>query len=832
LGTTCRDPPANPGALKADRNRDDSGPQQGLDFIRTIVADDLKAGRNGGRVVTRFPPEPNGFMHIGHAASVCLNFGIAEEMGGVCHLRFDDTNPETEDVRYVDAMIEDIRWLGFDWGDNLYFASDYFPEMYAFAEHLIREDLAYVDSLSEEEIREYRGTVTEPGRPSPYRDRSVEENLDLFRRMQTGEFPDGAHVLRAKLDLAAANMRMRDPVFYRIRHAHHYRTGDRWRVYPLYDYAHPIEDAIECVTHSICTLEFVESRPIYDWIVDHIPRDAGDFHIPGWCRPRQYEFARRNLDYTVMSKRKLLQLVREERVSGWDDPRMPTIAGLRRRGFTPRSIRTFAQLAGVGKIENRTDIGKLEFAIRDELNQTAPRVMCVLRPLRVVLTNFPEGQVEHLDAPYFPRDIPREGSRTVPFSRVLYIDRDDFREDPPADYHRLAPGRDVRLRYAYVIRCDEVVRNEVGEIVELRCTYEADTRGGRTADGRAVKGTIQWVSAGHAVACEVRLYDRLFTVPDPDEREGDFTEHLNPDSLVVVDGALVEPSVLEDESDTRYQFERLGYFWRDPFDSVPGRPIFNRIVTLRDTWTRNAEAAERAVSAAGRQEGGGLSTSSAATSTASPGTAGGPSGDRQDALLGSASARGNGATEPRPDSARTDELESRRRRYVELGVGEAESEILTRDLSTADFFESALVADASPRTVANWLVHELPREATPGADGDSTLTPADFGRLVALVDDGTLSSSAGREVLSDMITTGEPPDLVVDRRGLRQISDPVVLTPIVATVVERHSAKADEYRAGRTGLLGLFVGQVMRETGGRANPEVVKRLIETELMKG
>ncbi len=782
-------------------NVPDAGPTQGQDFIRAIVAEDLDAGATGGRVVTRFPPEPNGFLHIGHAASVCLNFGIAEENGGVCHLRFDDTNPETEEVRFVDAIIEDIRWLGFDWGEHLYFASDYFSRMYEFAEHLIREGKAYVDSLTEEEIREYRGTVTEPGRPSPHRDRSVDENLDLFHRMRDGEFPNGAHVLRAKLDLASPNMRLRDPVLYRIRHADHYRTADRWCVYPLYDYAHPIEDAIESVTHSICTLEFVESRPFYDWIVENIPRGEGDdtFRIPAESRPRQYEFARRNLDYTVMSKRKLLQLVREGLVRGWDDPRMPTIAGLRRRGFTPSSIRTFADLAGVGKIENRIDIGKLEFAIRDELNRSAPRVLCVLRPLKVVITDYPEDRVEEIDAPYFPRDIPREGSRALPFSREIHIDRSDFTEDPPAGYHRLAPGREVRLRYGPVIRCDEVVRDEAGEVVELRCTLGS-------SEGKGPRGTIHWVSAAHAVPAEVRLYDRLFSVPDPDDTE-DFKACLNPESLVIVGTALVEPSVARDPAETRYQFERLGYFWRDPEDSAEEKLVFNRIVTLRDTWTKQAAEPE-------------------------PATVGGQTQTPAAAAEPAKREKGGGAAERRVEPSRSPGLEARRRRYVsDLGVGEVEAEVVTRGEESADFFEAALGRGASPRAVANWLVHELPREAGDRALDTLPFSGAELGRLAALAEDATLSSSAARQVLAEMVTTGDDPEGIVARLGLRQISDPAILAPIVAAAIEGNPGKAAEYRGGRLGLLGFFVGRVM-ERESRANPEVVKRLLQEHLSGG
>ncbi|HSM61882.1 MAG TPA: glutamine--tRNA ligase/YqeY domain fusion protein, partial [Longimicrobiales bacterium] len=526
---------------------------QGTDFIRQIVQAHAEEGRYGGRVVTRFPPEPNGYMHIGHAKSVCLNFGIAAEFGGRCHLRFDDTNPETESEEYVQAMLEDVRWLGFDWGDHLYFASDYFERMYECARTLIGKGLAYVDSSTEDEIRDARGTVTEPGRPTAYRDRSVEENLDLFERMRAGEFPDGAHVLRGKIDLASPNMIMRDPVFYRIRHAHHYRQGDAWCIYPLYDYAHCLEDAFEGITHSLCTLEFENNREIYDWILDNV-----GFEEP---RTHQYEFNRLALDYTVLSKRLLIRLVREGHVTGWDDPRMPTIAGLRRRGVPPEAIRLLADLVGVARTNSRVDIGKLDYAIRETLNPVAPRVMAVLDPLRVVLTNWPEGRTEELDAPYYPSDVGRAGSRKVPFSRELWIERADFSDDPPEGYRRLVEGGEVRLRHAYVIRCDEVVRAEDGSVAELRCSCELDTRSG-SGEGRKGLGAIHWVSAPHALEAEVRLYDRLFAVADPGDvpEDGDFTDNLNPDSLPEPSIARVEPSVAGDDPSTRYQFERTGYF--------------------------------------------------------------------------------------------------------------------------------------------------------------------------------------------------------------------------------------------------------------------------------
>jgi glutaminyl-tRNA synthetase len=546
------------------------------DFIRAIVEEDVASGKHGGRVATRFPPEPNGYLHIGHAKSICLNFGIASEFQGTCNLRFDDTNPTKEDVEYVEAIQADVEWLGFRWNE-LRFASDYFEQLYQFAVDLIRKDLAYVDSLNADQIRAYRGTLTEPGRNSPYRDRPFEESLDLLARMRAGEFPDGAHVLRAKIDMASPNLNMRDPTLYRIRHAAHHRTGDAWCIYPMYDFAHPLSDAIENITHSLCTLEFEDHRPLYDWLVDHLVE--GD-------RPRQYEFARLNLNYTVMSKRKLLQLVEQKHVAGWDDPRMPTISGLRRRGYTPESIRDFCSRIGVARKENVIDVAQLEHSVREDLNLRAPRVMCVLRPLKVVITNYPEDQVELVDVINNPEDE-SAGTRQVPFSRVLYLERDDFMEMPPKKFFRLAPGREVRLRCAYFITCTDVIKDETGAIVELRCTYDPATRGGDAPDGRRVKATLHWVSAAHAVPVEVRLYDRLFSVEDPEQvPEGrTFLDHLNPASLEVLRDSRIEPAMAGAAPGLRVQFERLGYFCVDP-DSRSDATVFNRTVSLRDTWAR------------------------------------------------------------------------------------------------------------------------------------------------------------------------------------------------------------------------------------------------------
>ncbi len=542
-----------------------------------MVAADVASGKYGRPVRTRFPPEPNGFLHIGHAKSICLNFGIANEFGGSCNLRFDDTNPFTEDIKYVNAIRADLEWLGFT-PANEFYASDYFEKLYEFAELLVAQGKAYVDSQNEEEIRTGRGTVTQAGTNSPYRDRSVDENLDLLRRMRAGEFADGAHVLRAKIDMAHPNMIMRDPLLIRIRTASHYRRGDAWCIYPLYDYAHGLSDAIEGITHSLCTLEFKDNKDIYDWLV----------HGVGFERPpEQTEFARLQLDYTVLSKRKLLRLVNEGHVAGWDDPRMPTIAGIRRRGVTPEGIRDFAEVVGVARKDARSELATFEHAVRNDLNMRVPRVLCVVNPLKVVVTNYPEGRVEELECSYYPHDVPKTGSRMVPFSRELYIERDDFMEDPPKKFFRLAPGREVRLRYGYFMTCQEVVKDASGNIVELRCTYDPATRGGNAPDGRKVQGTIHWVSASESLGCELRLYDRLFSVPDPDDvPEGDdFLSVINPQSLRVVKGARIERSVGEDPIGTRYQFERTGYFIGDP-DSKPGALVFNRTVTLKDSWEK------------------------------------------------------------------------------------------------------------------------------------------------------------------------------------------------------------------------------------------------------
>ena len=777
-------------------------PERGTDFIRQIVAEDLASGRVD-QIATRFPPEPNGFLHIGHAKAICIDFGVARENGGVCNLRFDDTNPETEDARYVEAIQRDIRWLGFEW-DNLRHASDYFERLHDWAVELIRSGKAYVGSLSGDEIREYRGTITEPGRDSPHRDRTVEENLDLFARMRAGEFPDGAHVLRAKIDMAHPNMKMRDPVMYRIRHASHYRASDTWCIYPLYDWAHGQSDAIEGITHSLCSLEFVSNRELYDWYTD-----ALELPEP---RPRQFEFARLNLAYTITSKRKLLELVEGGHVAGWDDPRMPTLSGLRRRGVTPEAVRTFCELAGVAKSDNRVDVAMLEYTTRDDLNHKAPRVMCVLRPLKVVITNYPEGQSEEFDASYWPHDVPKEGSRKLPFSRELWIERDDFMEDPPKKFFRLAPGREVRLRYAYVIRCDEVVKDADGDVVELRCSYDPSTRGGSTPEGRKIKGTIHWVSAPYALVVQVRLYDRLFSVPDPDTREDDFKEYLNPGSLDVVDVAYAEPSLADAEPRSHFQFERLGYFFTDPEDSRPGAPVFNRTVTLRDAWARIAAA----------------DTASSQSDTESRSHVPGVTNAEREP-------RGPTRAQIRAaDRAADLNLAEIFDRYVELGLSAEDADLLVLDKTLGPVFDEALEAmpeNASAAKIAGWVINEVARldsgseEASVGAAVDG----ARLASVVGLVESGSISRAQGRSVLLELSRSNDSPAAIVDRLGLEQISDSASLEPIVDRLLEQFADKATAYRGGRTGLLGFFVGQVMQTTKGKANAEHVTELLRARL---
>jgi len=767
----------------------------GEDFVRDIVRADLAAGRHR-EVVTRFPPEPNGYPHIGHAKSICLNFGLAEEFAGHCNLRFDDSNPLTEDLEYVEAIQRDVRWLGFDWGERLFFASDYFERLYELAEQLVEKGLAYVDSLSEEEIRAHRGTVTEAGRPSPYRDRSREENLDLLRRMRAGELPDGAAVLRAKIDMAASNMKMRDPLLYRIRHAEHYRRGTAWCIYPMYDFIHPLSDAFEGITHSLCTLEFENNRELYDWLLE-----AVDWPEP---RPHQYEFARLNLNYTVMSKRKLLELVESGLVQGWDDPRMPTLSGLRRRGYTPEAIRSFCDRIGVAKAHSTVDVALLEHAVREDLNHRAQRVLCVLRPLKLVVENWPAEREATFDAPYWPHDVPNEGSRGLPFGRELWIERDDFAEEPPKGWHRLAPGAEVRLRYAYVVRCTDVVKDARGEVVEVRCTYDPDTRGGAAPAGRKVPGTLHWVSAAHAVDVEARLYDRLFRDEQPDAA-GDYHAGLNAESLQVLTGCKGEAGLAAATPGSRFQFERVGYFYLEPETAAvdPGRRAFNRIVTLKDSWARQAGASQQVATTRARRREEPRATEPVRAPSA------------VDPLAGL-------SAEKRAEV--TDLVDVR-------GVAVESARVLASQPALRRLFDDALAAGAPARVAANWVANELQRELESAAvDPESVpLSGAALGELLGLVEDGTLSATAAKGVLAELVRRGGSPRDIVAARGLAQVSDEAALGAAVDRVLGRETANATAYRDGRHGLLGWFVGQVMQETGGRANPQLVQRLLRERL---
>jgi glutaminyl-tRNA synthetase len=762
------------------------------DFIREVVEDDLRTGKHGGRVVTRFPPEPNGYLHIGHAKSICLNFGLAEQYGGRCDLRFDDTNPLTESAEYVDSIIEDVNWLGFSFGEQPLYTSDYFAEMYELAEVLVQDGKAYVDHLSEEEIREYRGTLGVPGQLSPYRTRTPEENLSLFRQMRVGELPDGSCVLRAKIDMGAANMKMRDPLLYRIRHARHHRTGESWPIYPMYDWAHPIADGIGGVTHSICTLEFENNRELYDWVVDNTR--VAERH--GFSRPHQYEFARLNLDYTVLSKRKLLGLVDEGLVDGWDDPRMPTIAGMRRRGVSPEAIRAFAELVGVAKVNSTIDIEKLEFCVRDDLNWTAPRVLGVLRPLKVTLTSWPADRVETMTGSYFPPDVGKPGERTIPFERQILIERDDFSMDPPAGYQRLAPGRTVRLRYGPCITCDEV-RTAEGQVVELYCHHVPDSTG-KNPPGVQVSGVIHWVPATKSWPAQVRLYDRLFLERRPDEA---LNAELNPASLEVVHGAHLEPSLAAASPGSRWQLERLGYFTFDSVDSQPGAPVLNRVATLRDTWQGRSQAAQPPPAP---------STKDAKPSTRPP---------RKSRV----EYRAEGRVRDPVLAARFATWSST------FGLGEEEVDLLTGDRATGDLFEDTVRDGAPPQIAARWIINELPRELGDRSLDQTLLTGRGLAALIEAVESGEVTGPGAKDVLAEMTTQGGDPRQIIAERGLAQISDEETISGLVTEVLSANPDKVDQYRAGKTGLMGFFVGQVVRSTKGKANPQVVQRLLGARL---
>jgi glutaminyl-tRNA synthetase len=754
------------------------------DFIRDLIEEDRRTGKHP-RVISRFPPEPNGYLHIGHAKSICLNFGVAAQYDGQCHLRFDDSNPTTEDIEYVDSIQNDVHWLGFDWGKNLFYASDYFEQLYDYAVQLIKLGKAYVCSLDEEQIREYRGTISEPGRPSPDRDSSVEQNLDLFERMRKGEFSDGKYVLRAKIDMSAANMKMRDPPIYRIRHSHHYRAGDKWCIYPLYDFTHCLSDSIERITHSLCTLEFENNRELYDWILDALK-------VPQ-PQPRQTEFARLNLTYTVLSKRKLLELVKDKYVQGWDDPRMPTIAGFRRRGYTPESIRNFCSRIGVAKNNSVVDVGVLEFSVREDLNHKAPRVLAVLKPLKVTLKDVPEGNVETLDAPYFPPDVGKEGSRPLPLSRQIYIERDDFEEVPPKGFHRLTPGQAVRLRHSHVIRCEQVLKDASGQVTEVVCSIVPEGVESR------VKGTIHWVSAAHAVKATVRLYDRLFTDPEPERGDAgpNFKTFLNPASLVEVKDALLEPSLHSAKVGERFQFERVGFFYVDP-DSKPGALVFNRIVSLKDSWAKETKKQSGASDEPAQRR-------------------------RAAAQAKAASADAASGAEKKPLSAEARAL------VEQHGIGDEEARSIATDTAMVQFFEQCRAQGASAQTAAKWIANELLREVKGQGTAGLKFGAAQFVELVQLIDGGTISGKMAKDVFAQLVAKGGSPKQLVSQAGGGQITDAAALEPIVLRVIQARADLAQRFRDGNEGVLGALVGMVMKETQGRANPALANELLRQKL---
>jgi glutaminyl-tRNA synthetase len=766
-------------------------PVPASDFIRDKVRDDLAAGRYGGQVVTRFPPEPNGYLHIGHAKAICVDFGVAADFKGRCHLRMDDTNPTTESMEYVEAIQRDVRWLGFDWGKHLYYASDYFARFYELGEKLIRLGRAYVCDLSEDEFSEkYRGSISQAGKESPYRTRPSEESLALFRRMRAGEFKAGERVLRAKIDMASPNMKMRDPPLVRIKHAHHYRTGGTWCIYPLYDYAHCLEDSFEGVTHSLCTMEFESARELYDWVIaaTEVP------HVP-----HQTEFARLNLSYTVMSKRKLLELVEKKHVSGWDDPRLPTLAGLRRRGFTAEAIRDFCAKIGVAKNLSTVDVALLEACVRDDLDRRSPRAMAVLRPLRLVIESVAQDTVESFDAPYWPEGTrpAAEGlaeSRPLPFSRNLLIERDDFMEQPPPGYHRLAPGRSVRLRHAYVVTCTGVVKDSAGEVIEVRCTHDPASRGG-TAPAKRVEGTIHWLSEKEAVDVEVRLYDRLFAVEAPGQAE-DFIAELNPRSLERL-RAKAEPSAGRAREGDRFQFERLGYFYADP-DSKEGSLVFNRVVPLKDSWGKAAKASDAAQAGASRKAHKAEQAKAPASAKAEP-------------------------TELSPEAARLRDAH---------GLPAEVARVITQERLLGELFRQALAvpdAAALAKPLGLLLVNEVLGEMRARKLETAPLQGAALVELQKLLAGGTISSAQVKELLPEMIATGKPPAEIVAEKGLAQISGESALAPLVAEVLTENGDAVARYRAGNVNVLGALVGMVMKKSRGRANAKLVSELLKQQL---
>jgi len=750
------------------------------DFLRKIVEEDLASGKYK-EIVTRFPPEPNGFPHIGHAKSITLNFGIARDYNGKCNLRMDDTNPETEDETYVEAIKDAVEWLGFKWDGDVKYTSDYFDKLYEWAKELIKMGKAYVDSVSEEEMRELRGTVTTPGKRSKYANRSVEENLDLLERMKNGEFKDGEHVLRAKIDMSSPNMKMRDPLLYRIKNASHYRTGDKWAIYPMYDFAHPLSDYIEGISHSFCTLEFENNREIYDWLLETLKLEPP--------RPYQYEFARLNINYTVMSKRKLLELVKNHLVTGWDDPRMPTIAGLRRRGYTPESIRNFCESIGVAKANSVVDVAQLEFAIRDDLNKKAPRVMAVLNPLKVTIENY-EGS-EAIEANLFPADVGKAGSRKLPFSKTIYIDRDDFSENPPKGYYRLTPNQPVRLKHAYIISFKEAIKDENGEIKELIVTYHPNSKSGQDTSGIKVKSAIQWVEEGSAKKIEARVYDRLFKVENPSG-----IEDLNENSLKIIKNALVEPWVIE-SNEERFQFEREGYFYKEPIEYSKEKPVFNKIVSLKDSWAKKAKKAKSQEPRA-KSEGEKLKAKS----------------QKQDKS-------GEMAKLNSQEEAIFNEL------MAKYNLNKQVAATLARDSELLAFFKEALNSYDGAITIANLVVNEVARELK--QNSSLKFTPKDIANLAKLLDEEVISNRAAKEVFEIMSKEGKEPELIVKEKDLAQISDPKQLMPIIQEVIANNPQNTQKYKEGNQKLFGFFVGQVLKATNGKGNPKVVNELVKKAL---
>ena len=747
------------------------------DFLRVKVEEDLKTGKYN-EVVTRFPPEPNGFPHIGHAKSICINFGIAKDYNGHCNLRMDDTNPTTEDTKYVEALKDAVEWLGFNWGENVYFTSDYFQKIYEYAVELIKMGKAYVDSVDEEQMRINRGTVTQAGKRSEFASRTIEENLDLFERMKNGEFKDGEHVLRAKIDMGAANMKMRDPLLYRIRNAHHFRTQNDWCIYPMYDFAHCLSDYLEGVTHSICTLEFENNRDIYDWVLDtlELPKP----------RPYQHEFARLGINYTVMSKRKLLELVNGNYVNGWDDPRMPTIAGYKRRGYTPESILNFCDQIGIAKANSMVDVSQLEFCIRDDLNTKVPRVMCVLDPIKVVIENY-EGS-EDIEASYYPHDVPKEGSRIIPFSNEVYIEREDFSENPVKGYNRLTLDQPVRLRHAYIITCKEIIKDENGNVVEIKAQYNPNSKSGNDTSGIKVKSAIQWVDVKTAKSIEVRLYDRLYKNEAPES-----LEDLNPNSLNIIKNAYIEPAVISDKIDVRFQFERQGYFYADPVDYSDENPVFNKIVGLKDSWAKKSK--NEVDNSKPKQE------------------------SKPKVEVKKEVVHGEAAVMNESQKALFEKYSN------ELKLNNELSNILARDEGLSSFYDETLKELNSPITIANIVANEIAKELKEKTLNELKFTPAKIAQLAKMIDDETISSKIAKQVFEEMALSGDEPSKIVEDKGLIQISNPDAILPIIEEVIAKNPDNVEKYKSGNEKLFGFFVGQVLKATGGKANPKVVNELV-------